>query len=184
MPIDLDGTVASELERHLEPDETLLWAGKPRQGILLRASDIVLVPFSIFWGGFVIFWTVTASKAGGLFGLFGVPFVLFGLYLTVGRFLVDAKLRSNTFYGLTDRRVVIISGWNARTTTSLSLKTLHEVSVTERPDRSGTIFFGRPQPYAAWQSGMSWPGAGQTQTPSFDMVPDAKRIHDRILDLR
>ena len=35
----------------------------------------------------------------------GIPFLAIGLHFMFGRFLIDAKQRANTGYGVTDRRV-------------------------------------------------------------------------------
>ncbi len=173
-----------EIVRHLESGESLLWSGVSRQGVFLRASDAFMIPFSLLWGGFAIFWEVTAIAGGApfFFALFGVPFVLIGLYIIGGRFFVDAKLRANTYYGLTDRRVIIVSGLFSTTTNSLPLRTLHDFSVQERKDRTGTVMFGRPHPFAAWYAGMQWPGMGQHQVPSFELIDNAKQVHDQIIE--
>ena len=104
--------------------------------------------------------------------------------MIVGRFLVDARHRAKTIYALTDRRVLIISGLLSQTTTTLPLTSLHEISVRERSDRSGTVTFGPRHPFGNWNPGMPWPGMGQHQTPSFDMIENAKHIHDQVVEAR
>ena len=163
----------------LDRGERQLWAGAPRQGFLLRPSDAFQIPFSLLWGGFAIFWeaTVISSGAPFFFALFGVPFVLVGLYLIVGRFFVDAWRRRNTTYGVTSERILIESGLRTLTLTSLDLKTLPQVSLQERKDGSGTITFG-PQQLNAMMRGGGWPGMpGPT---AFELIPDAKRVYDII----
>ena len=58
-----------------------------------------------------------------LLQLFGIPFVLIGIYITIGRFFVDAWRRKGTSYGLTTARVIIRSGASIK---SRSLRTLSD----------------------------------------------------------
>jgi Bacterial PH domain len=175
----------NEIAQALDSGESLIWSGVPRQGLVLRPSDAYMIPFSLLWGGFAIFWEIsvlgTSGPNAGFMSIWGIPFVLIGLYLILGRFVVDARLRAKTFYGLTDRRAIIISGVFSRTTNSLPLRTLTDISLQERSDRSGTILLGRPQPYAYWSSSMRWPGMSQYSTPAFEMIPNAKAVHDQLL---
>jgi len=181
-------TPSSAIERELSSSERLLWSGQPRAGVCLRATDAFLIPFSLFWCGFAIFWeigaVVPAHKNGGpaaaVFPLFGVPFVLIGLYLVFGRFILDARLRQRTFYGVTSERVIIVSGLRSRSTKSLNLRTLSDISLTQRADGSGTITFGPTHPMSQRFPGGSWPGAGMYATPAFDMIDRAKEVYDII----
>jgi hypothetical protein len=97
--------IPDEIGREISGGERVLWSGQPRQGIVFRGADLFLIPFSLFWCGFAIFWewsAVQAPKAPSFFSLFGIPFVAVGLYLVVGRFFVEEKQRSRTFYAVTN----------------------------------------------------------------------------------
>jgi hypothetical protein len=145
-----------------------------------------MIPFSLLWGGFAIFWEASVLRTSGpnsaFMSIWGIPFVLMGLYMIVGRFFVDAHICGKTFYGLSNRRAIIISGLFSKTTNSLPLRTLTDVSLQERSDRTGTILLGRPQQYSSWTSGMRWPGMSQYSTPAFEMIPNANAVHDQLLE--
>jgi Bacterial PH domain len=170
------------IQFNLDRGERQLWAGQPKQGLVFRAADTFMIPFSLLWGGFAIFWeaSVLTTNAPGFFALFGVPFVLMGLYVTVGRFFVDARRRANTTYAVTTERVLISTRWFSASTKSLNLKTLSDITLNERRDGSGTITFGPTNPLATMYGGTWWPGL--SQTPSFEMIRDAKRVYDLIRD--
>ena len=171
----------SEIERELSSGEKLLWSGQPGQGFRLRPSDTFVIPFSLLWCGFAIFWesSVIATKAPFFFKLWGVPFVLIGLYIVFGRFIADAKTRSRTFYGVTTDRIIIVSGLFSRQTKSLQLRTLSDISLAERADGSGTITFGPQYPFAQ-RFASGWPGSSQYAAPAFEMIEHAKETYDLI----
>ena len=170
-----------EIERELSSGERLLWSGQPRGGIRLHPSDALVIPFSLLWCGFAIFWEASVVTKGApfFFMLWGIPFVLVGLYIVFGRFFVDARTRGRTFYGVTSERIIIVSGLFSRQTKTLQLRTLSDISLTERSDRSGSITFG-PQHPMAQRLPSGWPGAGQYAAPAFDMIERAKEIYDLI----
>jgi len=172
------------IRKELAPSERLLWTGRPRQGLVLRPADAFMIPFSIMWGGFAIFWeaSVIAGGAPPFFALWGIPFVLIGLYLILGRFWVDARQRSATTYGVTSERVVIISGIFSRTIKSLNIDTLTDVSLSERSDSGGVIAFGSLPLLSAWHTGAGWPGTGQYAVPTFDLPSDARNVYQIIRD--
>ena len=159
--------------------ERLLGSGRPRQGLFLRPSDAALIPFSLMWGGFAVFWEygVINSSAPFFFRLWGIPFVAIGLYMIFGRFFVDTRQRAHMYYGVTSQRVLIVSGLFSREAKSLNLKTLTDVSLSERAKGAGTIYFGSPGPWWA-SSGMQWPGAGKQAVPSFESIERAREVYN------
>jgi|SRR5208337_235727 len=179
----MDNSAEAALVKELGHGERLLWSGRPRQGIFFRPSDIFVVPFSLFWGGFAFFWeytAVTSNKSQFLFPLFGIPFVLIGIYIIAGRFFVDSYQRSRTYYGVTDQRALILSGIMARQLKAISLQNLNEISLTERSDGSGDISFGSIDPmYAMWR-GTEWPGMSSRLVPTFEFIEGVRTVYDLI----
>ena len=170
------------IQSELEPRERLLWAGQPTQGVKLRGSDVFMIPFSFLWGGFAVFWEYSVIQNGTpfFFRLFGIPFVLVGLYIMFGRFFIEAKQRKKTFYGLTNERVVITSGLFRKKVKSLNLRTLTDISLSESSNGSGSVSFGNSSPFTSMFGGMSWPGMEQHVGPRFDLIQDAKRVYQQI----
>ena len=171
----------------LLPGERILWSEQPQQGLLLTARDIFLIPFSLAWCGFAVFWTfmVTstsvsdANPAGGFFILWGLMFVVIGLYFVAGRFVVDAWVRRGLYYAVTDQRILIARGSPFARFTVLSLAKLPDVDLKEGGNGRGTIRFG--QPAAVWGNrGMSSWSPALDPTPQFLGIEDARRVFDLI----
>lgn len=181
MQPEMDLDARSVLQNELNPNEQLLWAGRPRQGFLLRASDGLLIPFSLMWGGFAFVWEfeVVTTDAPFFFKLWGIPFVLVGCYFIFGRFFTDANQRAATIYGVTNERVIIVSGVFRRNVKSLNLRTLTDVSVSQRSDGSGTITFGQLPPFYWYAHGMGQSFGGPT-VPNFELIPDAKGVYETL----
>src|SRR4051812_6815317 len=130
---------SSPIALELGNGEKLLWSGRPKQGIVLRPSDAFLIPFSLFWGGFALFWETMVVTGGApfFFMIWGLPFLAIGAYMTVGRFFVDAYIRTKTYYGLTNQRAIIISGLINGQIKSVNVRTTSEIALDQRSDGSG-----------------------------------------------
>jgi hypothetical protein len=164
------------IESYIQPGERVLWRGRPVEGLRLRPSDAFLIPFSMLWGGFAIAWECMALFAAPkgtaiayLFPVWGIPFVLVGLYMIVGRFFDDAWLRSKTDYVVTDRRILILTGRWTRRLVSLDLRNLPPMTLTSRSNGLGSIAFG-VQPYGFGRR------PGFPQPPTLDLIADARSV--------
>lgn len=107
----------------------------------------------------------------------GCRFLIAGLYITVGRFLIDMRIRKSTTYFLTNKRVLIARVSNLK---PLDIKRLPSLELDERPDGSGTIRFG---PAAGLFSGANNFGIWQPTfdpTPQFIRIPRVRSVYDLI----
>ena len=167
----------------LSNGERLIWAGQPRQGFFLQAADIFMIPFSVAWGGFAIFWTLTAYLSGApwFFVLWGMPFVAIGLWLMVGRFFTDARSRAKTFYAVTEKRVIFVKSGKNQQVTSLDLKSVGDITFAQHGNGRGTILFGVSFPYP--QAAKMYAGAARQgkNIPMFNQIERAKEVYDQIM---
>jgi hypothetical protein len=163
----------------LMPGEKLIWEGQPPAGLLFVTQDFFLIPFGAVFLGFSIFWIVAATNTDQspsiFFPLFGIPFVLVGLYTLIGRFFTDIWLRRRTAYAVTDKRILINRQPPFPRFTALSLAQLIEIDLVERGDGSGTIRFGPQTPWWNMEEGQVI-----YATPKFVAIPDARRVFDMI----
>lgn len=129
------GSASVQLQSWLRPGERLLWAGQPDPNVVFAPGDGFLVPFSIFWSGFAVFWTAGAALSGvpPFFVVAGVPFVVIGLYMAFGRFTYKRWLKNRTVYGVTDRRAIVVV--RGRSVQHVPLDT---VPVSTRHSRNGS----------------------------------------------
>jgi hypothetical protein len=168
------------LRRHLHHDERLLWAGKPAAGLRLRRGDRFMIPFSLMWTGFFVFWEASALRGGPLFfRLWGVPFLLLGADMTVGRFFRDARRRAHTYYGVTDRRIFIISGAHRQRATTFPLQTLPALTLAEHSAGSGDVILAASD--AAHVAAGGWVPKGSEVPPMLEFLSDARHVYHVIL---
>jgi hypothetical protein len=179
----MDDSPEEIIERERWANEQLLWVGRPPRGLILQATDVFLIPFSLLWGGFAIVWETMALADGPwYFGLFGVPFVLVGLYMIVGRFWIDSWQRAGTYYGVTSERVLIVSMWLGRRIKSLAIDSLTDVSFSERSNGRGTITFGSIPPMLSWHYWGTVGSYGRGVLPSLVLSENAREVYRIILD--
>lgn len=133
-------------------DERLLWSGQPDPQAIFTRSDIFLVPFSLMWCGFAIFWEVMAlSSASPGFALWGIPFVAIGLYFVVGRFFYKSYVKAGTVYALTSRRMLVLRRGVSLDELSLASGRA-SLSVTQFAGRMNVRFGGSKPSIFSWRS--------------------------------
>lgn len=172
---------AAALRRYLLPGERVLWEGQPAVGPYSLRGSWYMIPFSIMWGGFAIFWEVSvlASQAPLFFALWGVPFVLIGLYMIFGRILVARRAAQNTAYAITDQRVLILSGAFRRSFVEISLRNMPGAELSEGRRGSGSITFGNSGGFMRVPPG--WPTMGMYRSPaSFQAIGDVHRVFETL----
>jgi hypothetical protein len=182
------------MQEHFQKDllkgEQILWVGQPDTSKLFTKADIFLIPFSLFWGGFAFIWeylaltSVTKTEEGGItvliFPLFGIPFVLMGLYFIFGRFLYKNWKKKRTWYAVTDKRALVLTQTFGQKLQAADLKSLPTMNKTIQKDGSGSVTFGN----SSWMFSMyentgmeifgSLNGSGAT---SFYDIKDAEKVY-------
>mgnify|MGYP001195857327 FL=1 len=176
-------TSTSIFDTLLNSGEKLLWSGKPRQGFLLHRSDVFFIPFSLVWAviaGWLEYGTLVSplpleDKLWSFFSLFVAAYIL------VLRFVVDLLSRYFSFYALTDKRLLIHTGFLKTTLLSLPLAEQKEINLDLRKDGSGDIVFGPLDPKSWMYTGGGWPKFGENPPPAFVLLKDAEKIYKLIL---
>jgi hypothetical protein len=168
---------STPIDEQLDAGEVVVWSGRPRQGIWFRAEDAALIPFSLLWCSFAIFWEtmVLISRAPLIMRLWGIPFVLAGLYMVAGRFFHESWERARTWYAVTDRRILIVRTGRFARWKAIMLSQLPETTLQLHRDGCGTICFGSAEHFKAARERRRAP-----ELPRFHGIADARAVFDLI----
>jgi len=186
----------SALQPALNSGESVVWSGQPNARIVFHKEDVFLIPFSLLWGGFAIFWeagvlgafwTGSHSHAPFFFALWGIPFVVIGQYLIWGRFCYAAWLKKRTYYAVTNRRVITVqNSWKPHMASAYidALPTLIKEGSSEG---AGTLRFsqGRAVRNGFSQSGWGpWNSVSVGDSPAFIDIDNIDSVYQLVSDLR
>jgi hypothetical protein len=139
--------------------------------------------FAVFWEASVLVGIGSAGRPPIFFVVWGIPFVLIGLYLFVGRFIIRAVVSRRTQYVITDRRALVIGGLSGNRTRSEYLTSLPPPVIAEGPDGSGSLAFGAfPSISDGFDRKAGWKawGSEPSGTPVLWDVADVRRVRDFI----
>ena len=145
-----------DLHNELYPNEKMLWQGVPNALFRFNGTDLLYVILGICLIVFPLMMaSVTQSISSSVGGMFGVPVepasapsvwnswsLWAGIYAIAGRPLVWAAIRRKMIYGLTDQRLLIGQGFPFRRIEEFNLAGLDKVSMKEKRDGSGSLYFG------------------------------------------
>jgi len=189
----IDPEAASKLQPEMLSGESLLWAGRPNPNIIFSSGDWYLIPFSILWSGFSVFWEAgvlgywgnNAQNGPSLFmALWGIPFIIVGQYFLWGRFVYDGWLKRRSYYGVTSKRILTVQeGWNRKAT-------FNYIDVLPTIDKEGseigTVWFGPRLPVLTGrnQSTRSMSRFSLGGTPAFMDIDNVAEVAGLVVELR
>lgn len=189
-------TIREKLTPYLASGESIQWVGQPDPTKLVSIADWFMIPFSLFWCGFAVFWEVTAltgilsSGEQGpflwIFPLFGIPFVLIGLYMLFGRFIAKEYTRKRTYYAVTNQRVLSLVELRKPRMNSLFLSALPTVDVSSEGPGAGSVVFMPQIGNRGGQIGadMDMFAQGSMGLVGFFDIPDVQTVAALIMRLR
>lgn len=164
---------------YLVNGEYILWKGKPEKKNIFTSADVFMIPFSILWCGFALFWEITAimSDAPFFFAIFGIPFIIVGLYLVFGRFIHAAYKRKRTAYVITNKKIIRRQG---KKIDMLDGKTMPPMYVDIHKDGNGTIRFGQDVVYHNGWNRTSVNRVGYGSAFMIENIPDVVQVQEII----
>lgn len=92
-------------------------------------------------------------------------------------------MRQKTFYGITDQRIIILSGIRTKQSRFIAIREIDNLQKFEDWDGSGSIILGFEEITSAYQSEMLFPGQRES-TPRLKNLPNAGEPFAMIEKLR
>jgi hypothetical protein len=164
------------------------------QGLLFRPTDWFLIPMSIIWTLVITYaaagaWSAPSSDdhvMAVIVSMMLTAMAAVGVYTLIGRFWVDAVRRRHTWYGVTNRRVIIARDWPRSIVRSLDIATLTDVALDEGFSDIGTVRFGVSDDAIFYLMGgnESWPWSASMASPRFERIRGARDVYELITAIR
>ncbi|MGT2462945.1 hypothetical protein [Sinomonas atrocyanea] len=166
------GEAWSRLQPILREGEHLRWAGQPDPRVKFARADLLLVPFGIWWGVGTVFFESIAIASGApiSFVLYGIPFLVVGLYVSVGRFIYKKRRKLMTVYALTDSRAIVSSSRNSFVDAPVMGAPMR--IIRSRNGRHASVIFDGTRPGLHQNTGLDFLSLGQPQSVAFFDVAD------------
>lgn len=166
-------------QRHptLGVGETILWRGKPKRSAFILKKSLTLMPIAVVWLCLDATLLMTAFRSDSPW--FVIPFMLLHLmpvWMWLGSMLTASRRWKNTQYYVTNRRIIIQSGFLAVNETTLFYKDLRNarvhIGLMGKLTKSGDILFDVGGYYGNQR--------GRGQLPSMEALEDPYPIYERV----
>lgn len=174
----------SQINALIKGNEKILWQGSPNHGIIFRDRDLILIPASVIVLGFAGFvdWLIFHYNVTWLLKLLAVIISIAALQLSLFRFFVDAMKRRNTFFVITNSRVIKQFGVFNTEFRTLPLTNLGNIELISAKANSGYISFGNNNSLFTWLFGNF--RSTENTVPGLEMIDDANEVFELLKKLK
>lgn len=109
-------TTDTDIDQIIVPGETIIWKGKPKKSAFIINKIIGMLPFALLWLLFDSFFIITCIGTGAFeeMKLFFIGFFAFHLmpvWIWLSNVLTANRKWKNTEYMVTDKRIIIKTGF-------------------------------------------------------------------------
>ena len=124
------------LRRMVTPDERVLWEGKPNKKVFVWENVIALMPIALIWlaidVGFIMMMVNFSDSMPKAMLFMLIPFFLihlFPVWMWIAKASTASKRHKNIEYLITDKRIMIKSGFIGSQVINIMMKDVSAVSV-------------------------------------------------------
>ncbi len=134
------------IENQLNPNEIILWTGKPEKGFRITFEDLIKIPFLFIFTGISILLFKISLSNNGYSGMTIISFLLTsgGITIFINNYIIEQFRRKNYIYVITNQRVIFIKN---NVFKSLNLDSIKQISFVEHPFNHiyGSVIIGEPE---------------------------------------
>lgn len=177
--------------------EKVIWSGIPKKSAFIMNKVVTMLPFALLWLAFDSFFIIAMFSTEGSSEMLGfaIPFFAFHLmpvWIWLGNVLSAKKRWENTQYAVTDKRIIIQSGFigiNYQTIYYKEIKNVHlRVGIIDKLLGVGDIYFdtsisvmGMSIPNSNNANNMGNPQAFLDIENAYELYPKLQKI---VLDIQ
>lgn len=177
----------NELNDFLNEEEKVLWKGQSKTNVHLTALDLFYVPASVLFILFAIKDFIIDEV-----DLMGIPFIIFGLYILVGRFFMKYFRKRRILYYVTSKRVIVLDKSRNKILLEKNINSIKHINKNIRRNGVGTLQFGNPTiiQLLGGNTGLdvfdkpSIYESGETRIPVFYDIQDSEYVYKLVNDVR
>lgn len=135
----------AKVDHELDEGERVQWVGAPIPGYFTPGATATFV-FGTLWTTFMVSWMIGVTKftieESSPHPLFGVPFLLLGIYMQFSPWRAHRRF-VNTAYVITDRRALTFHGGRSTTIRSYRPDRLEDIYRREKRNGTGDVIITR-----------------------------------------
>ncbi len=147
----------SLLNENLEPDEQVLWTGKPRLSKVFDRTDLVLIPLGLYQTLFGLFYLSMAldninfalnvsgpgSKLFYISIMMVIPVIAISFYLLLPRLIIKTYIKAKTHYAITNCRVIVIRTNRRNKIKHLAFVKIEYFEIRTSKSGTGNLYFNK-----------------------------------------
>ena len=170
----------------LQPDEKIVWQGRPLATRIFTKNDLYLIPINIFF-----IWSVLNTYLNYGLDLILAMFFVLVFYLAIGRYIHKYFKKKDTIYYITDKRVVIIDDRHKKMLQEMEYSKIKKIEKSIGKNGIGNLTFGTPTTLQMFQGDTGFEAYRRPNwsepsgpTPAFYGIEDCETVYQLVCELK